>query len=137
MLATPSWPSCRSASQNIKDGSRVLCWLFGTSVRQPETKRCCRKWMAKCAAFCVRGPRWSCTGYFAYPTGYATSERKGGERPEKLAKTAEMWLPERKRVRKGGEEDDRSCHSHPGGPDELAQHAVLVWGGGCGGACAP
>jgi hypothetical protein len=30
------------------------------------------------------------------PTGYATSERKGGERPEKLAKTAEMWLPERK-----------------------------------------
>ncbi len=29
------------------------------------------------------------------PTGYATSERKGGERPEKLAKTAEMWLPER------------------------------------------
>src|SRR5258706_10799367 len=32
----------------------------------------------------------------AEPTGYATSERKGGERPEKLAKTAEMWLPERK-----------------------------------------
>jgi len=30
------------------------------------------------------------------PTGYATSERRGGESPEKLAKTAEMWLPERK-----------------------------------------
>src|SRR5437763_687671 len=40
------------------------------------------------------------------PTGYATSEPKGGESPEKLAKTAEMCLPERKRVRKGGEEDD-------------------------------
>jgi len=39
------------------------------------------------------------------PTGYATSEPKGGENPEKLAKTAEMCLPERKRVRKGGEED--------------------------------
>src|SRR5690348_10573395 len=30
------------------------------------------------------------------PTGYATSEPKGGESPENLAKTAEMWLPERK-----------------------------------------
>ncbi len=40
------------------------------------------------------------------PTGYATSEPKRGENPEKLAKTAEMCLPERKRVRKGGEEDD-------------------------------
>jgi hypothetical protein len=26
------------------------------------------------------------------PTGYATSEPRGGESPEKLAKTAEMWL---------------------------------------------
>jgi len=32
----------------------------------------------------------------AAPTGYATSERRGGESPENLAKTAEMWLPERK-----------------------------------------
>jgi hypothetical protein len=71
------------------------------------------------------------------PTGYATSERRGGESPEKLAKTTEMCLPERKRVRKGGEEDDRSCRPHPGGPDRLAEHAVLVWGSGCGGACAP
>jgi hypothetical protein len=30
------------------------------------------------------------------PTGYATSEPRGGESPEKLAKTAEKWLPERK-----------------------------------------
>ena len=36
----------------------------------------------------------------ALPTGYATSERRGGESPEKLAKTTEMCLPERKRVRK-------------------------------------
>ena len=26
------------------------------------------------------------------PTGYATSEPRGGESPEKRAKTAEMWL---------------------------------------------
>ena len=71
------------------------------------------------------------------PTGCATSEPKGGESPEKLAKTAEMCLPERKRVRKGGEEDDRSCRPDPGRPDKLAQHAVLVWGGRGGGACAP
>jgi hypothetical protein len=30
------------------------------------------------------------------PTGYATSEPRGGESPEKRAKTAEKWLPERK-----------------------------------------
>jgi transposase len=30
------------------------------------------------------------------PTGYATSEPRGGESPENLAKTAERWLPERK-----------------------------------------
>jgi hypothetical protein len=30
------------------------------------------------------------------PTGYATSEPRGGESPENLAKTAEKWLPERK-----------------------------------------
>ena len=30
------------------------------------------------------------------PTGYATSERRGGKSPEKRAKTAEIWLPERK-----------------------------------------
>src|SRR6266566_3476678 len=78
-----------------------------------------------------------CTKLIDKPTGYATSERRGGESPEKLAKTTEMWLPERKRVRKGGEEDDRSCRPHPGGPDGLAEHAVLVWGSGGGGACAP
>jgi hypothetical protein len=44
--------------------------------------------------------------FLIFPTGYATSEPKGGESSEKLAKTAEMCLPERKRVRKGGEEDD-------------------------------
>src|SRR5690349_9070932 len=71
------------------------------------------------------------------PTGYATSERKGGESPEKLAKMTEMCHPERKRVRKGGEEDDRSYRPHPRGPDGLAEHTVLVWGSGCGGACAP
>src|SRR6266487_6598774 len=32
----------------------------------------------------------------ATPTGYATSERKGRERPEKLAKTAELCLHETK-----------------------------------------
>src|SRR5947209_8640853 len=73
----------------------------------------------------------------AAPTGCATSEPKGGESSEKLAKTTEMCLPERKRVRKGGEEDDRSCRPHPGRPDGLAQHAVLVWGSRRGGACAP
>ncbi len=36
----------------------------------------------------------------AAPTGYATSEPKGGESPEKLAKTAEKWLPERKLSRR-------------------------------------
>jgi hypothetical protein len=46
------------------------------------------------------------SGKLSQPTGYATSEPRGGESPEKLAKTAEMCLPERKRVRKGGEEDD-------------------------------
>ena len=30
------------------------------------------------------------------PTGYATSEPREGKSPEKRAKTAEMWLPERK-----------------------------------------
>lgn len=30
------------------------------------------------------------------PTGYATSEPRGGESPEKLAKTAEMWLASEK-----------------------------------------
>src|SRR5260370_6288471 len=44
----------------------------------------------------------------AVPTGYATSERRWGESPEKLAKTAEMCLPERKRVRKKGEDTTRS-----------------------------
>ena len=34
------------------------------------------------------------------PTGYATSEPKGGESLEKLAKTAEKWLPERKLSRR-------------------------------------
>jgi energy-coupling factor transporter ATP-binding protein EcfA2 len=71
------------------------------------------------------------------PTGYATSVRKGGESPEKLAKATEMCLPERKRVKKGGEEDDRSCRPHPGGPDELAEHAIVVWRSGCGGPCTP
>jgi hypothetical protein len=71
------------------------------------------------------------------PTGYATSVRKERESPEKLAKATEMCLPERKRVRKGGEEDDRSCRPHPGGPDELAEHAIVVWRSGCGGPCTP
>jgi hypothetical protein len=39
-----------------------------------------------------------------------------------------MCHPERKRVRKGGEEDDRSCRPHPGRPDGLAQHVGLVQG---------
>src|SRR5258708_29027943 len=70
--------------------------------------------------------RWSCF-HTSFPTGYATSERRWGESPEKLAKTAEMCLPERKRVRKEGEEDDRSCRPYPGGPNEHAEHAILVW----------
>jgi hypothetical protein len=35
------------------------------------------------------------------PTGYATSERKGGEIPKKLVKTAEMCLYEKKTSEKG------------------------------------
>ncbi len=35
------------------------------------------------------------------PTGYATSERRGGERPEKLAKTTGMCHPEMKTSEKG------------------------------------
>jgi len=80
---------------------------------------------------------YRCLSHLQSPTGYATSEPRGGESPEKLAKTAEMWLPERKRVRKGEEEDDRSCRPDPGRPDKLAEHAALVWGGRRGDAGAP
>src|SRR5258707_1889668 len=54
-----------------------------------------------------------------YPTGYATSERRGGESPENLAKTAEMWLPERKlylcRFGRGGSKGSPMVQSHSAG----------------------
>src|SRR6266436_1583333 len=55
----------------------------------------------------------------AAPTGYATSERRGGESPENLAKTAEMWLPERKlylcRFGRGGSKGSPMVQSHSAG----------------------
>jgi len=53
---------------------------------------------------------------FDIPTGYATSEPRGGESPEKRAETAEKWLPERKLSRRqmleGVEAKGRIWYSH-------------------------
>src|SRR6266487_2348804 len=115
--------------------SNALCWTLLLLAQHPDIEARLREEYTRILG--GRAVQIEDLPQLTLPRDTQRVSRRGEESPEKLAKTTEMCLPERKRVRKGGEEDDRSCRPHPGGPDELAEHAVLVWGSGCGGACAP
>ena len=66
----------------------------------------------------------------AHPTGYATSEPRGGKSPEKRAKTAEMWLPERKLslfadFGRSGSKGSHMGQSHPAGRRRCVRESPL------------
>src|SRR5258708_4834949 len=132
VLHTPRVPLCYSLFQQQVNMLLVRHWVPSLHCLATLNERVSREKSVPClleaiserrVALSIEHPLHSKPN----PTGYATSERRWGESPEKLAKTAEMCLPERKRVRKEGEEDDRSCRPYPGGPNEHAEHAILVW----------